>query len=151
MLGVYLNRRSALSAAREEREHASSQEVQRRKEEAAARLDEAVLESQNELPNKVKASEAAEQLVPIQTRLMHASSRNAILDDPDIEHRFIALLMTLGMATRAKNWRRGQYPDPTLSLWPASVAMRELREALTYYQRREDSPAAKYPTSKELI
>lgn len=151
VLGVHLNRRSALTAAREEREHASSQEVQRRKEEAAARLDAAVHESQSELPSDVKASEAAEQLAPIRTRLLHALARNAILDDPEIDRRFLALNITLGMATQARNWRRGEHTDSTLNLWPANVAMRELREALTYYQRREDPPPAKYPTSKELI
>lgn len=151
VLGARLNRSSSLAAAREEREHSSKERVRQRKEEAASRLDTAVLESLHELPNDVKASEAPDELAPMQTRILQALARNAILDDPEIDRRFFALNMTVSMASRARNWRRGELSDPSLNLWPIQVAMRELREALTYYQRREDPPPAKYPTSKELI
>lgn len=150
-LGARLNRRAALVAAREEREHASQQEVQRRKEEAAGRLDEAAQEAQDEMPNDLNASEAPEKLMPIQTQLLQALTRNAVLDDREIDRRFGALNMTLVMAMGARQWHRGEYTDPHINLFPVMVAMRELRQALTCYQRREAPPPAKYPTSKELI
>jgi hypothetical protein len=59
--------------------------------------------------------------------------------------------MTIGMASRSRNWRRGSPEPQTINLWPINVAARELREALIYFLKRQAPPAPKYPTSKELI
>ncbi len=151
IVGARLNRRSALAAAQEEREWASKQQVRQRLEEAAARIDRAVMEGWADAPRgEIDTREAADALFPFQTTLLEALTRNAVLDDPEIDRRFHALNMTIGMASRARRWLRGAEVE-TVNLYPLEVAVRELREALTYFQRRQPPPPAAYPTSKELI
>ena len=150
--GAWLNHRFSRRAVQEEREWASSQQVQTRKEEAAARLDVAVLKALDECPQgNVDARNVADELQPMSTRLMGTWAENAVLDDPEIERRSLALSMTLGMASRSRNWRLGIDEPQMINLWPILVAARELREALVYYQRRKQPSPARYPTSKELI
>lgn len=150
--GAWLNRQLSRDAVREEREWASTQQVQQRKEEAAARLDAAVIESFDVAPKgEVDARDAADELQPMATGLLQAWAQNAVLDDPEIARRFHALYMTIGMAGRSRNWRQGVAEVQMVNLWPIQVAVRELREALTCYLKRESPPPAKYPTSRELI
>lgn len=150
--GAWLNHRLSRDAIREERVWASEQQVKQRKEEAAARLDAAVIEAFDVAPKgEVDARDAADELQPMATGLLQAWARNAVLDDTEIERRFHALNMTIGMASRSRNWRRGVAEVQLVNLWPIQVAVRELREALTSYLKRESPPPAKYPTSKELI
>ena len=150
--GAWLNHRLSRSAVKEEREWVSTQQVQARKEAAAAQLDAAVLKVLDEVPQgSLDTRNAADELQPLPTRLLGAWAQNAVLDDPEIERRFFALNMTIGMASRSRNWRRGSAEPQTINLWPINVAVRELREALIYFLKRQAPPAAKYPTSKELI
>lgn len=150
--GAWLNHKLSRDAIREERDWASEQQVTQRKEEAAARLDAAVIEAFDEAPKgELDARNAADELQPMATALFQAWAQNAVLDDPEIGRRFRALDMTIGMASRSRNWHRGVAEAQMVNLWPVQVAVRELREALTYYLKRESPPPAKYPTSKELI
>lgn len=150
LLGSRLHRRATLEATREEREHASRQEVQRRKEEAAGRLDEAVQAAQEEIPYDVTAGEAAPQMSSMQMQLRQALARNPVLDDAEVDRRFWALDITLVLASSTKRLEGGEWTDPNLNLFPVMVAMRELRKALTYFQRREPPPPTPYPSVKEL-
>jgi hypothetical protein len=149
--GAWLNHKLSHVAIKDEREWASRQQVQARKEEAAERLDAALLKALAECPQgSVDAKDAADELQPMSTQLIGAFAQNAVLDDPEIERRFFALHTTVRMAGRARNWRRPSAEPQTIDLWPIQVAARELREALVYFLKREPPPPAKYPTSKEL-
>ncbi len=150
--GAWLSHKLSRRAVQEEREWASAQQVQTRKEEAAARLDAAVIKVMDECPQGyVDARNVPDEVHSMATRLMGTWTENAVLDDPEVERRFLSLNMTIGMARRARNWRRGVEEPQMVNLWPVQVAARELREALVYYQRRKPPPPAKYPTSKQLI
>lgn len=151
-LGAWLNHKVSRKAVQKEREWVSAQQVQSRKEEAAGRLDKAVFNALEECPQgHVDARNAADELQPMSTRLVGTWSENAVLDDPEIERRFLALNMTIEMARRSRDWRRSIEEPQMVNLWPIQIAARELRMALVYYQRREQAPPAKYPTSKRLI
>jgi hypothetical protein len=151
-LGAWLNHKLSRSAVQEEREWASVQQVQTRKEEAAERLDAVVLKALADLPDEIlDAKDVADELQPMAAQLIGAWAQNAVLDDPEIERRFFALNTTIRMASRTRNWQRPASEPQMINLWPIQVAARELREALVYYLRREPPPPAKYPTSKELV
>lgn len=150
--GAWLNHKLSRSAVQEEREWASSQQVQTRKEEAAERLDAVVLKVLADIPEEpLDAKDVADELQPVAAQLIGAWAQNAVLDDPEIERRFFALNTTIRMARRVRNWRRPVSEPQILNLWPIQVAARELREALVYYLKREVPPPAKYPTSKQLV
>lgn len=151
-MGWKLNRSSAIEAAREERQHASEQLVRQRMEEAASQLDAALVDAYADAPKgTVDAREAPNLLQPLQTQLWAAWTRTTVLDDPEISRRFHALNMTIGMATRARNFRLPVGEAQSVNLWPIEVGYRELREALAAYQIRKQPPAAQFPTAKELI
>jgi hypothetical protein len=150
--GAWLNHKLSRVAVKEEREWSSGQRVQARKEEAAERLDAVVLKALADCPQEpLDVKDVADELQPMATQLIGAWAQNAILDDPEIERRFFALNTTVGMASRARNWRRPRSEQQMINLWPIEIAARELREALVYYLKREAPPPAKYPTSKELV
>jgi hypothetical protein len=151
-LGAWLNHKLSRVAVQEEREWASRQQVQARKEEAAQRLDAVVLKAIADFPQEpLDAKDVADELQPMSTQLIGAWAQNAVLDDPEIERRFLALNTTVRMASRARSWRRPTSEPQVINLWPIQVAARELREALVYYLRREPPPPAQYPTSKEVM
>jgi hypothetical protein len=151
-LGAWLSHKLSRVAVQDEREWSSRQQVQTRKEEAAERLDAVVLKALADCPQgSMDAKDVADELQPVATQLIGAWAQNSILDDPEIERRFLALNTTVGMASRARNWRRPGSEPQMINLWPIQIAMRELREALVYYLKRESPPPAKYPTSKELV
>lgn len=150
--GAWLNHKLSRSAVQEEREWASAQQVQTRKEEAAERLDAVVLKVLADIPDEtLDVKDVADELQPMSAQLIGAWAQHAILDDSEIERRFLALNMTVRLASRARNWRRPVSEPQMINLWPIQVAARELREALVYYLKREPPPPAKYPTSKELV
>ena len=150
-VGAKLNERSALRAVRDERRWSSSQLVQQRKEEAAARLDEDILKASEEFPRgTILASESMELLSPMHTELNRAWTRSAVLDDADLQLRFKTLDMLIFMASRADQGRPGE-AELNINLYPIEVAGTELRAALAAYQRREQPPPAEMPPSSELI
>jgi hypothetical protein len=140
-----------LRAVRDERRWSSSQLVQQRKEEAAARLDEDILKASEEFPRgTILASESMELLSPMHTELNRAWTRSAVLDDADLQRRFKTLDMLVFMASRADQGRPGE-AELNINLYPIEVAGTELRAALAAYQRREQPPPAEMPPSSDLI
>jgi hypothetical protein len=155
-LGWMLNQKSARSAAQEEREYTEVQKVRDREDAAAAQLDETLTDLKIP-PFQGPWGEIGAQLRLVHSEFNQAMRRTALLRDPEVLRRILALDMGLFVATDhcANMAARPQAivgePEGTFNPWPLQVAARELREALVEFQRRETPKSAKFPTSKEVV
>jgi len=149
--GAYLNHRISRGAVASERAWAEEQEVRRRQMDAAAKLDEEVMDALEGALSGGDRREAADRLDAARGRLLRAWQRSTVLDDPEIEKRMNALDMSMVVAANhGRGSRRGDVDD-SLNTWPISVASRELRVALACFQRGETPPEAEYPRASEVI
>jgi hypothetical protein len=147
-LGWHLNRKTARETAREERAWAEKQAVRARQEEAAARLDGRILDASADLPSGTEPPrEGADKLAQFKAGLLQAWARSTALEDEEIFRRIRALDMAVHMGAQDARMPNADAP----LVWVIHVALRELREALACYQRREKPPPAEFPTARELI
>jgi hypothetical protein len=51
-----------------------------------------------------------------------------------------------------RRWKRASgEPEPTINPWPITVAVGEVREALSCFARHIDPPEAKFPRAGEVV
>jgi hypothetical protein len=145
--GVYLGWRLSLRTSREEREWQEQQTIRQRQETAAAALDAALIDVGKQMPQGVVGREAIGNIDAAQMLLREAWSRATVLADAEIDRRLHALDTAMFIAGQDAN-KPGQQQ---VTLWPLTVAFRDLRAALVAFQRRKEPPEAEFPTVEQMF
>jgi hypothetical protein len=114
---------------------------------AAAALDAAIIDMGKRWPQGLVGREAVTDIDAAQRRLREAWSRATVLADAEIDRRLHVLDSAMFMAGQELS----APGDPHVTLWPLTVAYRELRAALVAFQRREAPPEAQFPTLEEMF
>jgi hypothetical protein len=147
VLGWYLGARTARQSALEQREWQEKQTLRQREEEAAARLDEEIVELAKITPQIQMDPVAAQQpLAEAYRRLKEASVRSAVLVEPGIKARMLALDTTMYIA-------EGDVWHPRadrVNFWPLTVALEDVHRALIAFRRGEDLPEPNLPPVEKL-
>jgi hypothetical protein len=149
VLGWKLNQASALRAVADERRYQEKRSSLQRQQDAAGKLDEQLHEALAGVefapPGGVR--EHADRLDGTRTALISAWQRASVLDEPEIEARLQALGMALMVAASHARYDR----HDSINAWPLTIAIREVREALTCFQRGDQPPGALFPRSNEIV
>jgi hypothetical protein len=142
VLGWYLGARTARASGREQREWQEKLTLRQREEEAAARLQEAIVELMKTTPQIQMDPVAAQQpLAEAYRRLREASVRSAVLAEPGIRARMMALDTAMFIAEQDMRDLRAE----RVNFWPLSVALDDVHRALTAFRRGEDLPEPNFP------
>lgn len=145
--GVHLGWHLSLKTSREERVWQEQQTVRQRQETAAAALDAALIEVGRLMPEGMVGHEAIANIDAADLLLRDAWSRAVVLADAEIDRRLHALDTALYIASQDISMPGQQQ----VSMWPLTVAFRELRAALVAFQRREEPPEADFPATDEMF
>jgi hypothetical protein len=147
VLGWYLGDRSARAAAQEQREWQEKLTLRQREEEAAARLEEEIVELGKITPQMQMDPVAAQQpLAEAYRRLKEASVRSAVLVEPGIKARMLALDTTMFIAEQDVWNPRAE----RVNFWPLTVALEDVHRALIAFRRGEDLPEPILPPVEKL-
>jgi hypothetical protein len=147
ILGWYLGARTARTSAREQREWQERLTLRQREEEAAARLQEEIVELMKITPQIQMDPLAAQQpLAEAYRRLREASVRSAVLVEPGTRARMMALDSAMFVAEQDVRDLRTE----RVNFWPLRVALDDVHRALTAFRRGEDLPEPNFPPAEKL-
>jgi hypothetical protein len=147
ILGWYLGARTARASAQEQREWQEKLTLRQREEEAAARLQEEIVELMKITPQMGMDPMAAQQpLAEAYRRLREASVRSAVLAEPGIRARMMALDSAMFIAEQDVRHLRAE----SVNFWPLTVALDDVHRALTAFRRGEDLPEPNFPPAEKL-
>jgi hypothetical protein len=147
VLGWYLGARTARASAREQREWQEKLTLRQREEEAAARLQEEIVELMKITPQMQMDPVAAQQPLAMAYRqLREASVRSAVLVEPGIRARMVALDTAMFIAEQDVRTPLAE----RVNFWPLSVALEDVHRALTAFRRGEDLPEPNCPPAEKL-
>jgi hypothetical protein len=147
VLGWYLGARTARASAREQREWQERLTLRQREDEAAARLQEDIVELMRITPQmQMDPVAAQEPLAAAYRQLREASVRSAVLAEPGIRARMLALDTAMFIAEHDVRIPRAE----RVNFWPLAVALDDVHRALTAFRRREDLPEPNFPPADKL-
>jgi hypothetical protein len=151
-LGSHLSKQTALDLAQQQREDADRQAVRARQDRVAAEFDERIHETIGQVPSGVITDrEQADVIEAGWSDFRSAWRRTAILAAPEIEARVTALDMALFIGAQEVRSLSITDPSGSVNLYPVDVAARDLRTALSAFQRHEPLPEPEGPDSRTLV